>query len=42
MAPLADKVVVMREGTVESDGPHTELIAQEGTYASLWQQSTIH
>jgi ATP-binding cassette subfamily B protein len=42
MAPLADKVVVMREGTVESDGPHTELIAQEGTYASLWEQSTIH
>jgi ATP-binding cassette, subfamily B, bacterial len=42
MAPLADKVVVIREGSVESDGPHTRLLEQQGTYASLWQQSTIH
>jgi ATP-binding cassette subfamily B protein len=42
MAPLADQVVVMREGTVESHGPHSELIAHQGTYASLWEQSTIH
>jgi ATP-binding cassette, subfamily B, bacterial len=42
MAPLADKVVVIREGSVESDGPHTELLDQQGTYASLWEQSTIH
>ena len=42
MAPLADKVVVVREGAVESDGPHTQLLAEEGTYASLWEQSTIH
>jgi ATP-binding cassette subfamily B protein len=42
MAPIADKVVVVREGTVESDGPHTQLLAEQGTYASLWEQSTIH
>jgi ATP-binding cassette subfamily B protein len=42
MAPLADKVVVVREGAVESAGPHTHLIEQEGSYASLWEQSTIH
>ncbi len=42
MAPLADKVVVVREGAVESAGPHTQLIAEQGTYASLWQQSSIH
>jgi ATP-binding cassette subfamily B protein len=42
MAPLADKVVVVREGSVESYGSHTQLIAEQGTYASLWEQSTIH
>ena len=42
MAPLADKVVVVREGSVESDGPHTQLLAEQGTYASLWQQSATH
>jgi ATP-binding cassette, subfamily B, bacterial len=42
MAPLADRVVVIREGSVESDGPHTQLLGQQGTYASLWEQSTIH
>jgi len=42
MAPLADKVVVVREGSVESDGSHTQLLAEQGTYASLWEQSTIH
>jgi ATP-binding cassette subfamily B protein len=42
MAPLADKVVVIREGSVESDGPHTQLLTEQGTYASLWEQSTIH
>jgi ATP-binding cassette subfamily B protein len=41
MAPLADKVVVVREGSVESDGPHTQLLSEQGTYASLWEQSTI-
>jgi len=42
MAPLADKVVLVREGAVESAGPHSHLIEQEGSYASLWEQSTIH
>ena len=42
MAPLADKVVVVREGSVESAGPHTQLLAEQGTYASLWEQSAIH
>ena len=39
MAPLADMVVVMREGSLESCGPHPELLAEQGTYASLWEQS---
>ncbi|MCX6622502.1 MAG: ABC transporter ATP-binding protein [Acidobacteria bacterium] len=39
MAPLADTVVVMREGMLESCGPHTTLLAEQETYASLWEQS---
>jgi ATP-binding cassette subfamily B protein len=39
MAPLADKVVVMRDGSVEADGPHSELLVKQGTYASFWEQS---
>jgi ABC-type multidrug transport system fused ATPase/permease subunit len=42
MAPIADQVVVLREGAVESSGPHTQLLTEQGTYASLWEQSTIH
>lgn len=38
MAPLADTVVVMRDGTVESRGPHPSLLAEQGTYAALWEQ----
>ncbi|MCC7496932.1 MAG: ABC transporter ATP-binding protein [Bryobacterales bacterium] len=39
MAPLADTVIVMRDGTLESCGPHPALLAEHGTYASLWEQS---
>lgn len=39
MAPLADTVAVMRDGTLESCGPHPSLLAEQGTYAALWEQS---
>ena len=41
MAPLADKVVVMRDGSVEADGSHSELLVKQGTYASFWEQSAV-
>jgi ATP-binding cassette, subfamily B, bacterial len=39
MAAMADKVVVMREGRVEADGHHTDLLSEQGTYATYWQHS---
>jgi ATP-binding cassette subfamily B protein len=36
VAPSATRVVVMRDGRIESDGKHEELLQQHGTYASLW------
>jgi ATP-binding cassette subfamily C protein len=39
-AARADRVVVMDAGAVVAAGPHAELLAQEGTYASLWARWT--
>src|SRR5690606_22658265 len=35
---LADKIVVMREGTVVEEGGHRELLEAKGAYNQLWRQ----
>ena len=32
----ADKICVISEGKIEEEGKHTELLAQKGLYASMW------
>ncbi|MCL2547693.1 MAG: ABC transporter ATP-binding protein/permease [Symbiobacteriaceae bacterium] len=34
----ADRIVVIDEGSIVQDGPHMDLLSQEGVYATLWQQ----
>lgn len=36
-AATADRIVVMEGGQIVESGPHDELCATDGTYASLWQ-----
>ncbi len=31
-----DRVIVLRDGLVVQDGPHKDLVSQDGEYASLW------
>ena len=35
-----DRIVVLDQGRVAEDGTHTELLAQEGLYASLWARQS--
>jgi ATP-binding cassette subfamily B protein len=39
MASMAPRVVVIRDGSVESDGGHEQLLLEEGTYATLWRSA---
>jgi len=39
MAAGADRIVVMRDGVVAEQGPHAELLARDGDYARLWEQT---
>ena len=34
----ADKILVMEQGEIVESGSHSELLAEEGYYARLWQQ----
>ncbi|MFE7132350.1 ABC transporter ATP-binding protein [Streptomyces sp. NPDC057638] len=36
-AARADRVIVMADGRVAEDGTHTELLARDGRYATLWR-----
>ncbi|MGG7465595.1 ABC transporter ATP-binding protein [Plantibacter sp. YIM 135347] len=36
-APLVDRVIVMEDGAIVEDGPHTELTHAGGLYASMWR-----
>lgn len=37
----ADKIIVLKEGTVVEEGTHRELIAKNGQYASMWEIQEI-
>jgi ATP-binding cassette, subfamily C, bacteriocin exporter len=37
----ADRIVVMRAGTVVEQGAHADLIARRGAYQSLWESRTL-
>jgi ABC-type transport system involved in Fe-S cluster assembly fused permease/ATPase subunit len=32
----ADKIIVLKEGTVAEEGVHRELLKNDGTYAKMW------
>ena len=39
VAPIATKVLVVRQGRIESDGRHEQLVRQSATYATLWRSA---
>jgi len=36
-APLVDRVIVMEDGAIIEDGPHSTLIRADGPYARMWR-----
>ena len=34
----ADCIIVLDQGRVIESGPHAQLLAEEGVYASMWRQ----
>jgi len=41
VAAYADRVLVMEEGRIVQSGPHSELLAREGPYATLWSKDPM-
>ncbi|HEV8376525.1 MAG TPA: ATP-binding cassette domain-containing protein, partial [Candidatus Polarisedimenticolia bacterium] len=41
VAAYADRVLVMEEGRIVQSGPHPELLAREGPYATLWSKDPM-
>jgi len=35
-----DRIIVMDQGKIVEQGPHAELIARSGIYASFWRQQS--
>ena len=35
-----DRIIVLDNGKIVEDGTHTELINQNGTYATLWKHQS--
>ena len=35
-----DRIVVLEEGKIIEDGPHSKLLSQKGTYANLWSHQS--
>ena len=35
-----DRIVVLDDGRIVEDGPHSELVAEGGEYANLWERQT--
>jgi ATP-binding cassette, subfamily B, multidrug efflux pump len=40
-AAMADRILVMDQGTIVQSGNHAELIAQDGLYSWLWSQNKL-